>query len=407
MGKKGTIYIVIGVLTLALLMLLQYNTPKNINWFPSYVSAHKIPYGTIVLTDIMNNLFEGKIQPIDTSPFEFLSTHAEAQGTYVFINTEVKFGETELDRLLDWTSKGNSLFIASEDFEDELLDTLHLNTASLYSDYKNARSYRHRLVHPKLKTPNGYVSKRDDFVTYFMDDGVQDVTVIGTVTNVNKSNDSQEAFYTVVKCKFGNGEIILNSFPKAFTNYFILKDNNKDYTAGLLSYLDGSRNIYLDTNYKSGKSVYTSPMYIFLNTKELKWAYYLVLIGAVVYIIFEGKRKQRAIAVVHPLKNQTLTFTRTIADMYYEKQEAKPIAEHKITNFLEFIRSRYHLGTIDREEDFYRNLASRSSHSLEEVKRLFKSLEQLRKQETVSAYELKALNTSIEKFKKRAHDSSS
>ena len=127
----------------------------------------------------------------------------------------------------------------------------------------------------------------------------------------------------------------MTSFPKAFTNYFILKDNNQEYTAGLLSYLDTERPIYMDNFHKSGKSFYTSPMYLFLNTKEFKWAYYLVLIGALIYIIFEGKRKQRAIPIVPPVKNQTVAFTRTIADMYFEKGELHLITKHKIDYFLE------------------------------------------------------------------------
>ncbi|HZJ20848.1 MAG TPA: DUF4350 domain-containing protein [Pricia sp.] len=401
MGNRGGIYIVIAVFTVGLLLLLQYNKPKEINWFPSYVSTHKIPYGTYVLGDIMQNLFGEKTQQINEPPFAFLDTNKNIEGTYIFINDYIEFGETELNRLLDWTSKGNTLFLASRDFEDQLLDTLHLNTASLYSDYENVRSHRHRLVNPKLETKNGYLFKKEDYVTYFMEYGTQEMTVIGTVTNINKSNTSKEQFYNVVKCKFGNGEVILSTFPKAFTNFFILQDDNKNYTAGLLSYLDGSRNIYMDNNYKSGKSVYISPMHIFLNTKELKWAYYLVLIGALIYIIFEGKRKQRAIPVVLPIINQTLAFTRTIADMYYEKGEAKPIAEHKIANFLEYIRSRFHLGTIQREEEFYINLSSRSGHSVEEIQRLFAFLEQVRNQETVTDNQLKELNTSIEKFKKR------
>lgn len=402
MGKKGSVYIVIALLTVALLMLLQFNTPRKVNWFPSYVSTHKIPYGTFVLSDIMHELFGEKIIPINVPPFDFLSAEKEVQGTYMFINEDVKFGETELNLLLDWTSKGNSLFIASRDFEQKLLDTLHLNTASLYSGIENVRSHRHRLVHPKLGTKDGYVFKKEDYINYFMEYGTREMTIIGTVANLNKSNTSKEVFNNVIKRKFGEGEIILSTFPKAFTNYFILKDENKDYTAGLLSYLDKSRNIYMDNNYKSGKSVYTSPMHIFLNTKELKWAYYLVLIGALIYIIFEGKRKQRAIPIVLPLKNQTLAFTRTIADMYYERKEAKPIAEQKIINFLDYIRSRFHLGTIQREKEFYVNLASRSGHKVEEIQRLFAFLERLRNQGTVSDNELKELNASIEKFKERA-----
>ncbi len=402
MGKKGGVYIVIAMFTVVILMLLQYNTPKEVNWFPSYVSTHKIPYGTYVLSDIMQNSFGDKAQQINEPPFAFLTENTDTKGTYFFVDRYIEFGEAELNAMLEWISDGNTLFMASEGFEQQLLDTLGLDTGNLYIDLDEERSYQHRLVHPKLKSGDGAIFRKDDYATYFKKIDTAKTVVIGSVASLSKDKAVGDTYFNVIKRKFGDGEIILSTFPKAFTNFFILKDDNKDYTAGLLSYLDGSRNIYMDNNYKSGKSVYTSPMHIFLNTKELKWAYYLVLIGTLIYIIFEGKRKQRAIPVVLPLKNQTLAFTRTIADMYYEKGEAKPIAERKIINFLEYIRSRFHLGTIQREDEFYCNLGSRSSHSVGEIEKLFGFLEQLRNQETVLDNELKELNTSIEKFKKRA-----
>ena len=400
MRKKGSIYIVIAVFTVALLMLLQYNKPKEVNWFPSYVAKHKIPYGTLVLNDVMQRLFPEKTTQVSIPPFEFLKEDATAQGTYFFVNNTIEFGEAELNSLLNWTSEGNTLFIATNDFEQQLLDTLNLETANLYGEFNEYQSHRHELVNPVLKSKTGYIFRKDDYASYFREIDTVLTKVVGTVTNVTE-NDSLQHF-DVIRQKFGDGEIILSTFPKAFTNYFILKNDNKNYTAGLLSYLDDSRTIYMDNHHKSGKSVYTSPMYIFLNIKEFKWAYYLVLIGAVIYIIFEGKRKQRAIPVVRPLKNQTLAFTRTIGDMYFEKGERKQIAEHKISYFLEYIRSRFHLGTIKREVDFYRNLASRSAHSLEKVEQLFTFIERLRNQEHISDLELQKLNTSIEKFKTKA-----
>ena len=192
----------------------------------------------------------------------------------------------------------------------------------------------------------------------------------------------------------------MTSFPKAFTNYFILKDNNLEYTAGLLSYLDRNGQIYMDNFHKSGKSFYTSPMYLFLNTKEFKWAYYLILIGALIYIIFEGKRKQRAIPVVTPLKNQTLAFTRTIADMYFEKGELPLITKHKIDYFLEYIRSKLHASTQNLEDEaFLRNLAMRSNTDLKEVKALMNLISKLKAKQFVTETELKNLNQKIQAFK--------
>ena len=402
MGKKTNIYIVIAVITVLVLMVLQYNKPKELNWFPSYVSQHKIPFGTFVLHELLDAKFDA-IQDVQVPPFEFLNTNFEAEGTYFLVNENIKFGGPELEKLLDWTSEGNTLFIASTSFEEDLLDTLGLSTSGLFAGFGEAQKQIHKLVNPNLKPDTVYPFDKDTYSNFFKTIDTLNTKVIGIVNNYEDSLVVEKKHFNAIRQGFGDGEIILSTFPKAFTNYFILKDNNRNYTAGLLSYIDNSKPVYIDNHYKAGKKFYTSPMYIFLNTKEFKWAYYLVLIGALIYVIFEGKRKQRAIPVVVPLKNQTLAFTRTIANMYYEKGQQKAISEHKTDQFLEYIRSHFYIQTIHREEEFYQNLASRSSHSSDEIKQLFAFLEKLGNQTVVSDSDLTKLNNSIEKFKHKAN----
>ncbi|MBD1260859.1 DUF4350 domain-containing protein [Maribacter polysiphoniae] len=403
MRKKGSIYLIIGVVTLVILMLFQYSKPKEINWFPSFVAQHKIPYGTYVLNDLMENKYKDNLKQITQPPFEALQSADSLRGTYVFVNNDVLFGKAELNSLLDWTSKGNTLFIASGSFDEQLQDTLNFKTSALYADFGETPKQVHQLLNPNLKSNATYTFSKDDYAIYFSNIDTLNTTLIGQVDYPVEDGSDMQKHFNVIQQNFGKGTILLSAFPNAFTNYFILKDDNRDYTAGLLSYIDGDRPIYMDNHHKSGKSFYTSPMYIFLNNKELKWAYYIVLIGAMVYVIFEGKRKQRAIPVIVPLKNQTLAFTRTIADMYFEKGEQKSITEHKIAYFLEYIRSHFYMDTIKQDDAFYRNLAARSNHSYEEVKDLLQYMEKLKKSSVITNADLIQLNTEIEKFKVKAH----
>ncbi|WP_437399901.1 DUF4350 domain-containing protein [Flagellimonas lutimaris] len=399
MSKKGWIYIVIGVLTLAAIFVMEYNKPKKINWFPSYVSHHKIPYGTYVLNDLMEKYFPNKIQQIQKPPFEFLTRTDSIKGTYLFINESVAFEEAELNALLDWVDKGNMLFVASKSFEKKLLDTLHLEQQNIYNDGTLEPLFYYELVNPKIKHQRVEFTK-DYYTTSFDRLDTLRTTVLGQVYSPSDSTNATTKHINSIKQPFGKGEIVLTSFPKAFTNYFILKDNNLEYTAGLLSYLGRNGQIYMDNFHKSGKSFYTSPMYLFLNTKEFKWAYYLVLIGALIYIIFEGKRKQRAIPVVTPLKNQTLAFTRTIADMYFEKGELPLITKHKIDYFLEYIRSKLHVSTQNLDDEtFLRSLSLRSNTDLKDVKTLMGMISKLKAKQHVTETELKNLNQKIQAFK--------
>lgn len=399
MSKKGWIYIAIGVLTLAAIFVMEYNKPKKINWFPSYVSHHKIPYGTYVLNDLMEKYFPNKIQRIQKPPFEFLTRTDSIKGTYFFVNESVAFEEAELNTLLDWVDQGNMLFVASRSFEKKLLDTLHLEQRNIYNDGTLEPLFYFELVNPNINHKRVEFTK-DYYTTSFDQLDTLNTTVLGQVYSPSDSTDTITKHVNSIKQAFGKGEIVLTSFPKAFTNYFILKDNNLEYTAGLLSYLDRNGQIYMDNFHKSGKSFYTSPMYLFLNTKEFKWAYYLILIGVLIYIIFEGKRKQRAIPVVAPLKNQTLAFTRTIADMYFEKGELPLITKHKIDYFLEYIRSKLHASTQNLEDEgFLRNLAMRSNTDLKDVKTLMSLISKLKAKQFVTETELKNLNQKIQAFK--------
>ncbi|WP_149303635.1 DUF4350 domain-containing protein [Pareuzebyella sediminis] len=403
-ARKGIGYVFIALTTLAIMLLFLYNKPKEVNWFPSYVSTHKIPYGTKVLDDILFKLFP-KTQAVFVSPFEFLEGNTQVEGTYFFVNDRIAFGETELERILNWTSEGNSLFIASTSFDEQLLDTLGIKIGNFYGGFRETKSYAHQMVHPKLRSEEDYFFDKGDYAIVVDEIDTLKTSIIATVNIPSHKPSGKNPAVDAIKRKFGQGDITLSTFPQAFTNYFILKENNSKYTAGLLSYIDVDRNLYLDHYHKSGKTTYTSPMHIFLNTKEFKWAYYLVVFGALVYVFFEGKRKQRAVPVVKSLKNQTLAFTKTIADMYYQTEgNEKEIAKLKINHFLEYIRSRFRLGTLEREDDFYHNLASRSSNTIEDVKKLFQFIERIQNQENISNFDLQKLNKAIEAFKIRTYD---
>ncbi|MGB1209884.1 MAG: DUF4350 domain-containing protein [Lacinutrix venerupis] len=400
MDRRGKIYIILTALVVILIIIIEYNKPQKLNWFPSYAKHHKIPYGSYVFYDQLERVYNNNITDTERPPFEYLTKNDSISGTYFFLNGIIDFDEAELNKLLNWTAKGNTLAIASTTISKKILDTLNLET-SLISNFNNFDNiFDVQLKNKDLNNQQKYTFTKANFLNYFSVIDSTKTKVIGTISNTEK-NDSiiPEQHINVIKQTFGKGEITLNLFPQAYTNYFILEDNNKDYTAGLLSYLNTNQPLYFDKYYKSGKKVATSPMYVFLKAKELRWAYYIMIIGALFYVIFDGKRKQRAIPIVKPLKNQTLDFTRTIANMYYESGKHTDIAQHKIQHFLEYIRTSLHLNTNTIDDAFIKNLASRSNNTIEDTKALFKDIETISSSTKITAEALENLNASIENYK--------
>ncbi|MDO1500123.1 DUF4350 domain-containing protein [Winogradskyella maritima] len=397
MSKKGKLYIALASLVILGLVFAEVTKPKPINWFPSYTTHHKIPFGSYVFKEQLERLSD-QVQTVDRPPFEYLRNN-DISGTYVFYNNGVSFDDAELEILLNWTAKGNTLFVASGDIGYQLMDTLNLDTSVINTFNNFNNQYQVKLANPNLDKNTTYVFDKANFLYHFTDIDSSQTKIIGLVDKYSDSLGMEQPLANAIKQPFGDGNIILSTFPQAFTNYFMLNSPNQDYTAGLLSYINLDAPIYLDAHYKSGKKFYTSPMYLFLNNRYLKWAYYMALIGVLFYIIFEGRRKQRAIPVVKPLTNQTIAFTRTISDMYYQSSKHKKIAEHKIQHFLEYIRNVFHLQTSQIDASFLKNLASRSNNSLEDTEHLFQFISDIQNNQTINNIQLERLNSLIETFK--------
>ncbi|WP_117880364.1 DUF4350 domain-containing protein [Aureibaculum luteum] len=368
--------------------------PKPLNWFPTYAAKHKLPYGTYVLRNELETIFpDTEIQDITTPPYEFLQDTTKT-GTYFFIDDGINFGEDEFNKLLQFVERGNDVFISTHGIN---IDTLHLKTEGISSvEYEQDVFFK---LYNKNLSKKEFSFDRGFYNTTFSEIDTLKATALGITGYLNSDGERVYEGINFLKEPFGKGNFYFHTFPEAFTNYYILKSPNQQYTASVLSYLDASKPILWDAYYKTGKSKITSPMQYILGSKSLKWAYYITLIGVLIFIIFEGKRKQRYIPIITPLKNQTLAFTRTIANMYYEKSEHKNIAEHKITYLLEYIRTKLHVPTVTINDSFYTYVASRSGHKLDDVKKLFKQIDVIHQKNTITKEELIGLNSLIEKFK--------
>ncbi|WP_340066730.1 DUF4350 domain-containing protein [Ascidiimonas aurantiaca] len=397
MGKKGKTYIAIAGLLLALFIVLEYNKPRKINWFPSYDRSHKIPMGTRVFNEQLNVMYRDQVKNIRKPPYQFLKQQPDAKGIYVFANQTLVLGEEEFTTLIEWVAKGNTLWVAANTIEEKLMDTLGIESKKVTNYATLKADYRLVLSNPVFKNIPEAVYDRGTTVSYFKAKKESDSSEIRSLGKIVINADSS-SYKNIIQSSFGNGKIILSHFPEAFTNYFILKEPNDQYTSGLLSYFQDYPTIYIDNYYKAGKKIYSSPLYLLLSTRELKWAYYITLIALLIFIIFEGKRKQRSIPVLVPLKNQSLSFVKTIANMYFEKKEHKAIATYRIKYFFESLRRKSMLNYAETDEKVLQIAAEKMGKSQETAKNLFNKISEIRDKPKITKEELLELNVMIETF---------
>ena len=394
MDKKTKIYAVLFVLLIFGYIYLESTKKQPVNWFPSYVAKHKIPLGTYVLNKELTTMFpSNSIETVEIPPYVYLQDSTRT-GTYFFVDEALNFGDAEFLRLLKFVARGNDVFISTHGMN---IDTLNFETERLVSKNLDEKVFFKQLN--KAFKGKEYTYDRPFINQVFTKIDTINTTVLGITGYVNSNEERTEEGVNFVKHAYGKGSFYLHTFPEVFTNYNILKPAYEQHTANVLSYLNTDKPILWDSYYKTGKSGISSPMHYLLSSKYLKWSYYMALIGVLFFVIFEGKRKQRSIKVLTPLKNQTLAFTRTIANMYYEHQDHKNLAEFKISYLLEFIRTKLHIPTTTIDDTFYKFVALRSGNTFEEVEKLFKFCDEIHLNNQISMDELIKLNKMIEKFK--------
>lgn len=386
----------------AVLIYLESTEKDPINWYPSYAKSDKIPYGTFVLyNSVKESVEKDQLKEVNQPPYEFLAdSSAAVNGTYFFINNFISFDDAESDRILDWVARGNTLFVASASIGERILDTLHLDTESYYDLDNLQRKPLYGLSNPRLKKSHSYYIDLEIGATSFDEIDTLQTVVLGEF-DLSKEDTlhMEEPKIHFISQAFGEGNILLHLMPEAFTNYGMLHNDNYKYVEDVLKYLPADRPIYWDNHYNNGKVIRTSPLYVFLENRYLKWAYYMLIIGVLLWVFFEGKRKQRAIPIVTPLANKTIEFTETIAGMYLEKKDHTSIAYHQINYFFDFVRSEYLVNTGKRDAEFLERVRLKSGNSKEETDLLFQYIEGVLNTGSVSQEQLLRLNKLIEAFK--------
>jgi hypothetical protein len=297
--------------------------------------------------------------------------------------------------LLDFISKGGHAFISAHYFTDVFADTLNIGTRDdMFSGgnmFNQADTAYLKFSNPALDTAAQFGYRKDNVHNYFERFDTTRTTVIARNENAQP---------VTIRMRWGEGDLIVNTTPMAFTNIYILSKNNDAFISNALSCLPNQK-VYWTEYYHLGRMEATTPLRFILTNEPLRWAYFITIIAILLFMVFEAKRKQRIIPVLKPLANTTLEFVSTIGNLYYQTGNHKNIAEKKITFLMEQIRTRYLLNANNADENFVKSLALKSGHGEEEIRSLFKAIAYIQRSTVIAPEQLIDLNQKIETFNKR------
>lgn len=444
---------------------LEYHRPQAPNWTPTYVNKDKIPYGTFVLYDQLPRLLgtdsveavrlpvynqltglgPAEVQSSATPRHPAAPNHkaesnaakpaappitAEGEtadsanrrataatnadttsenapvrtvhANYLFVSQEVILSKPDAQALLRFVARGNDAFFAVQHFgngRNLLRDSLGFDVREAPATTRRGRaglpqidSVDLRFTHPalarvRLRLPGTAVDQR--------------LLVKAGRRGHTLATDAQGRA-VFISLNYGRGHVYLCTAPAAFANYYLLRPGGAAFAAAALAYLP-ARRTWWDEYQKQGPAGEQSLLRVVFAHEALRLAYYLCLVGGLLFVLVEARRRQRIIPTLKPLPNTTLLFTRTVASLYRQGSSHALIAEKKVGLFMDYLRTRFREANPDfADADFRERLAQKSGLPRPRVDELLRLVNFARTAPRMTDQQLLQLSKAMADFKHEA-----
>ncbi len=388
---------------LAFMGIVLYGTlkPKPVDWRYSYSTKEKIPFGLLVFKNELDKLFDGAV--IDDLVFdEFtafdLSHHSgisqdnemSTPTTIMYINSINDWDTIMVNKVLHSVSHGQNAFISATRLPLYLSDTLGFNILTRQNHavyYEDSLSFSLNNVEEKKWLENVGVS--GSFIYQY---DTLATTVLGCV-----EQDTMNTNF--IRISYGAGSFFIHTEPILFTNYHLLNSENYKYVEDILSHISPSNRIVWGQVPKDKKVIKGGILRYIMSQDALKWAWFVIIVGLLLFIITHMRRPQRIIPVIPPNENTTLQFVASIGDLYMRQSSIRHLMDRKIIYLLERVRSQYFISTDKLDDIFITKLSQLSGKKIEIVKNMVFLLQKHRDSDYIcSTDDLRRLNQAIENF---------
>jgi len=317
--------------------------------------------------------------------------------TQLVITPNVFLTDDDLRSMLDFVYAGNHLFLSSFSISYNLLDTLKLKTAYSSSLWNDEDSLSVSILDPVTSSSMIYKYPGKACDNYFTEIDTLHTAVLGRNSAGNPN---------FIRIRYENGgSIFLHLAPLAFSNFFLLHKQNKDYCDKALSYLPKDTKLLAWAEGFRNRNRDFSAFGFLLRQPPLAIAFWLLLLLMLLIYLFESKRKQRVIPLIPPLRNTSLDFVKTIGRLYFQRRDNKNLAYKMIAHFLDHSRNRFNIRTSAMDEEFEKRLAYKTGFDQAKIKDLVYYMKQVQDQPNVSDGTLASLHQKLENFYNATHAS--
>jgi hypothetical protein len=360
--------------------------------------------GSYIAYHYINSLFTNGISEVINKPFSKLRYDINySNSLYIIVARSVFMSNDDVENIMNYVSNGNTVFISAEYIDQKLVDTLGVDLSFDFESLFGLNEYQLEKKDTWVSLAHGSSATPKKYGFYFVPFDNTIRSSDSSITQVLGYNESRDTNFVAID--HGQGKFIFHTAPAAFSNYFLLTGNNKEYLESIFSYLKPETNsVYWDNFYRLRRSTDENNFSIagfFKKHIQLYYAFLLMLALLLIFIAFGGKRRQRFIPERTPNTNTTVSYTETIGRLYLQKKDNRNISLKMFTYFLEHVRNSYFLNTQILNNEFAEALSRKSGVAEARVQRLLRLMNEIDQSDNVSDMGLLEVHNLVQEYFKK------
>lgn len=220
--KDLKLYFSAGVLLLIIYLIAQYNRPAPVDWRETFSRADKIPFGTYILFNRLNDVFpDASVTALRKAPYLVFTEDSIRSGCYLIIANKAKIDEYDFREMKKYMQRGNDIFLATYYPGKFISDSLKININTEYYSGSEAKTSLH-FVNPSLNPEKKYQFKKGISDQYFSGFDTSKAVVLGM---------NSRGHANFIRYPYGHGNLYMIASPYFFTNYNLLQPEGTGYAA--------------------------------------------------------------------------------------------------------------------------------------------------------------------------------
>ncbi|MDX2301481.1 MAG: hypothetical protein NW226_01720 [Microscillaceae bacterium] len=384
---------------------------RNFLWYEDYENKGDEPYGTFILYELLKDKYAGKFVSIQRPIREVLDEERKTNTNYVFVGQKLHFGKNDLNKMTDYVKRGNTAFLSVKYFPDELIEFLQDEACDglevyFYEDLEsvNLGLFDKPITENDEELDFTYRVRKQEQTYYWEYFAQLDCETPYEELGYIEAKEEEDYYSNFVRIKYGKGYFYLHTTPLAFSNFHLVDKKKLLYADQVFASLSNGK-LYWDehskVSYSNENEPSRSPLKYILAQPSLRWAWYLLLLGVVIYFVFYSKRRQRAIPILPANINSSIEFAETTGRLYYQSENHFKLSKHIYNLFLTDLRRHYNVQLSEVNPAVFERISLKTGVPIKVVKEIFDLHQRFEFKKNISQEELIHFHQLIELFHKQ------